>query len=220
MMFHNHEQIGDEMLIRVMQYCDGTLDPEEAALVAQQIAGNAELQALADDLRLGASAAHDVMAVLTNLPVPIALARSTSPAPTGYWTSGKVVSVFRQQVAAAVIGLAVGAAAVGFWSASQHETGLRLAGSSENSELFSAASRAALFSSLSAKPELVNTPFNLPGQTGVQGTISVVRWFDLATGSPCAEFTQTQPVGVVASGIACRRNDGSWDLIALPVDGQ
>lgn len=219
-MSHNYQQIGDEMLTRVMQYCDGTLDPQEAALVAQQIAGNAELQALEDDLRLGASAARDVMAVLTNLPVPIALARSTLPAPTGHRNFGQVVSLFRQQAAAVVIGLVAGAAVIGFWSASQHGAGLRLASSPEDSEFFSAASRAALFSSLSAKPALVNTPFNLPGQTGARGTMSVVRWFDLATGASCAEFTQTQPVGVVASGIACQRNDGSWDLIALPADGQ
>lgn len=219
-MSDNHKQIGDEMLTRVMQYCDGTLDPKEAALVAQQIANDAELQALADDLRLGASAVRDVMAVLTNLPVPIALARSTSPAPTAHRTFGKVTSLLRHQAAAAVVGLVVGAAAIGFWSASQHEAGLRLASSPEERELFSAASRAALLSSLSAKPELVNTPFNLPGQTGAQGTISVVRWFDLATGASCAEFAQIQPVGIVASGIACQRTDGSWDLIALPADGK
>lgn len=211
------QQIGEEMLTRVMQYCDGALDAHDAEGVAREIAASTSLQALAADLKLGANAAREVMGPLVNQPVPIALARSIVAAPAAPGR-GVFHRVIRSQIAAILVGLLIGAAVMGLWSTANRQEGLRLAGSSiqENDTLFSSEFRAALLSALRAQPALAKRSFALPDQAGAQGTVSVIKWFDLSTGTTCAEFTQEQPSGIVASGIACQRSDGGWELIALP----
>ena len=224
-MSQNHEQIGDGMLTRIMQYCDGTLDPREAAILAQEIAADPTLQALADDLALGADAARNALAPLTNQPVPLSLARTIINARSGASQPSlqrTLKSALRGRVAAAIFGLAVGAASIGLWLSNDQPDGLRLASSDNqaDSAANSDAFRAALLSALNAQPDLAKRAYSLPDQAAGQGSISVIRRFNLASGTSCAEFMQEQPATVTASGIACRRADGGWEVISLAAPAQ
>lgn len=236
-MSQNNEQIGEGMLTRIMQYCDGTLDPQAAAIVAREIAADPTLQALADDLTLGADAARDAFAPLANQPVPLALARniidsrSTSPQ-RSFQRSFR--AVLHGRVAAAILGLVLGAASIGLWLSNAEPEGLRLAGVGSQSDgaAPSDAFRAALLTVLNAQPDLATRSYALPdqaadqtagqsaGQSAGQGSVSVIRWFQLASGISCAEFTQEQPAATAASGIACHRADGGWEVISFAAPPQ
>jgi hypothetical protein len=215
-MSENPQPIGEEMLTRVMQYCDGVLDEHETEIVAREIAADPALQVLARDLALGASAACEALAPVINQPVPLALARSITSARS---TSPRPYDrpAFRQ-VAAAVVGLLIGAAAIGLWPAPESEEGLRLAGSNRqiDGQFNSSAFRSALGSVLGAKPALVSRSFALEDPAMGQGSVSVIRWFELASGTACAEFRLDQPTELLASGVACQLSDGGWEMITLP----
>lgn len=215
-MSENPQLIGEEMLTRVMQYCDGVLDERETEIVARQIAADPALQVLAKDLTEGASAAREALAPVINQPVPLALARSimsarsTNPRPYDK-------PMFRQ-VAAALVGLVIGAAAIGLWSAPESNDELRLAGADRQVEdqFNSSAFRSALVSVLGAKPALTSRSFALGDAVVGQGSVSVIRWFELASGAACAEFRLDQPTELLASGVACRLKNGGWELMTLP----
>ncbi|MBI2254045.1 MAG: hypothetical protein HYU58_05455 [Proteobacteria bacterium] len=211
-MAEQSQQIGDEMMIRVMQYCDGALPSDQADQVARQIAADPALQTLADDLKAGAQVARDTMSVFERQPVPLALARAvTAPAkaPAGQpW--------YRGQVAAAILGLVIGAGALGIWSARQDANGMRLAGAVAVDEAAAPTGfRIALLSALEAEPALTSHSYVMPDQGDEQGQVSVLRWFDLATGARCAEFNQAESGHVLAGGLACRNADG-WEIVTIP----
>jgi hypothetical protein len=221
-MTEQRQPIGEEMITKVMQYCDGTLGKEEADKVARQIAADPALQELADDLTGGARIARQSMAIMDNQPVPLTLARaisgggiaarSTSPSP-----------FFRNQIAAALVGLLLGGAAMGIWSSAQQEEGLRLAGaklpSAETGNAAPAVTdsfRAALLAALNAGPEAHTQSYRIVNQAGSQDEIRVVDWFQLAAGTSCAEFQRAQDGSATSNGVACRRRDGGWEMILLP----
>ena len=216
-MSENPQPIGEEMLTRVMQYCDGVLDERETEIVARQIAASPALQVLAKDLTNGASAAREALAPVINQPVPLALARSIASARS---TNPRPYDkpMFRQ-AAAALVGLVIGAAAIGLWSTPEGNEGLRLASADHqiDDQLDSSAFRSALVSMLSAKPALTSRSFALGDAAMGQGSVSVIRWFELASGTACAEFRLDQPTELLASGVACRLKDGGWELMMLPV---
>jgi len=206
------QQIGDDMMIRVMQYCDGVLPPAEAAEVAREIAADPALQALANDLTAGAQAARDTMAVFDHQPVPLALARAVASAPKAPATQ----PWYRSQVAAAVMGLVVGAGVLGIWSAREETDGMRLAGATQTDEAMAPTGfRIALLSGLEAGPALTTHSYVMADQGDVPGEVSVLRWFDLASGAPCAEFKQVESGHVLAGGLACRNADG-WEIVTIP----
>jgi hypothetical protein len=215
-MSENPQPIGEEMLTRVMQYCDGVLDARETEIVAREIAADPALQTLARDLTLGANAAREALAPLINQPVPLAMARSIANARS---TTPRAFDkpLFRQ-AAAALVGLLIGAAAMGLWSAPESQEGLRLAGADPqiDGQFSSSAFRSALVSVLGAKPSLNARTFSFEDPAMGQGSVSVIRWFELASGSDCAEFRLDQPTALLASGIACRLKDGGWELMTLP----
>ena len=223
------QPIGEEMIIRVMQYCDGKLPAEEAELVARQIAADPDLQALAEDFRISAEAARDTMAAFDNRPVPFAMARAIATAPqTGARSTSPRPSFRHSQIAAALFGLFLGAGILGIWSASQPaEDGLRLAGAKSGGDdmgeealaadaAHAAAFRTALLSALNAGPEAPVRAVEFGDQTSGQGQVKVLNWFKLASGTPCAEFEQAENGTPTGSGVACRREDGGWEVIVLP----
>jgi hypothetical protein len=211
-MTEQSQQIGDDMMIRVMQYCDGVLPPAEAERVAREIAADPALQALANDLTAGAQVARDTMAAFERQPVPLALARAVANAPK----APAAQPWYRSQIAAAVMGLVVGAGALGIWSAREETGGMRLAGVAQTDEAMSPTGfRVALLSGLEAGPALTTHSYVMRDQGNVQGEVSVLRWFDLASGASCAEFNQIEAEHVLAGGIACRNADG-WEIVTIP----
>ena len=80
-MNQNSDKIGDEMMERVMQYCDGALPPDEMARMRADIAADPALQALAADLTRGAGLAREALSGIINDPVPLHLARTIITAP-------------------------------------------------------------------------------------------------------------------------------------------
>jgi surface antigen len=211
-MTEQSQQIGDDMMIRVMQYCDGALPPAEAEQVAREIAADPSLQTLANDLKRGAETARDAMAVIERQPVPFALARAVA----GAANAPAAQPWYRGQVAAAAIGLLVGAGVLGIWSASHETDGMRLAGAKPTDEAMAPNGfRVALLSALEAGPALTTHSYVLADQGNVQGEVSVLRWFDLATGATCAEFNQVESARVLAGGLACRNADG-WEIVTIP----
>lgn len=211
-MTEQSQQIGDDMMIRVMQYCDGVLPPAEADAVAREIAADPALQALAQDLTAGGRAAHDTMAVFERQPVPLALARAVATAPQ----APAAQPWYRSQIAAALIGLVVGAGVLGIWSARDQADGMRLAGAQQNDEAMSPTGfRVALLSGLEAGPALTTHSYVMTDQGNARGEVSVLRWFDLASGASCAEFNQVQAGQVLAGGLACRKADG-WEIVTIP----
>ena len=223
------QPIGEEMIIRVMQYCDGTLPADEAEIVARQIAADPDLQALAEDFRTSADAARDTMAAFDNRPVPFAMARAIATAPQAEARSTSPrPSFFHSQVAAAMFGLFLGAGILGIWSVSQPaEQGLRLAGAKSGGDdmgeealaadaAHAAAFRTALLSALNAGPDAPARAVEFGDQTSGQGQVKVLNWFKLASGTPCAEFEQAENGAATGGGVACRRKDGGWEVIVLP----
>nr|WP_298689606.1 hypothetical protein [uncultured Dongia sp.] len=215
-MSENPQPIGEEMLTRVMQYCDGVLDARETEIVAHEIAADPALQILARDLTLGATAAREALAPLINQPVPLAMARRITSARST--TPRFYDKPLYRQAAAALVGLFIGAAAMGLWSAPEQKDGLRLAGADDqiDGQFGSSAFRSALISVLSAKPDITSRAFALGEPSMGQGSVSVIRWFELASGTDCAEFRLDQPTDLLASGVACQLKDGGWELMTLP----
>jgi hypothetical protein len=211
-MTEQSQQIGDDMMIRVMQYCDGVLPPAEADEVARAIAADPALQTLANDLTAGAQIARDTMAAFERQPVPLALARAVATAP-------KLPTAqpwYRSQIAAAVMGLVVGAGALGIWSAHDETDGMRLAGATPADEAMAPTGfRVALLSALEAGPALTTHSYIMADQGNVQGEVSVLRWFELASGASCAEFNQVESGNMLAGGLACRNADG-WEIVTIP----
>lgn len=211
----NSDKIGDEMIERVMQYCDGMLAPDEMARMQAEIAADPALQALAADLTRGASRAREAISGIINDPVPLHLARTIISAPEplnirrSSWTS------LPRQAAAVVIGLLIGGGTMGLWSSQEAaDQGLRLAGINSESETYSPAFKATL-------ADLLGTPGALRSQSyavensaaGNQASITMVAWFKLTDGSTCAEFRQDVPAATPGSGVACQRPNGAWDVM-------
>lgn len=211
-MTEQSQQIGDDMMIRVMQYCDGVLPPVEADKVAREIAADPALQTLANDLKRGGEAARETLAVIERQPVPLALARAVAGAAKAPATQ----PWYRGQVAAALVGLFVGAGVLGMWSAAHEADGMRLAGANSTDESMAPEGfRVALLSALEAGPALTTHSYVMADQGNAQGEVSVLRWFDLATGASCAEFNQVESTHVLAGGVACRNADG-WEIVTIP----
>jgi hypothetical protein len=85
--------------------------------------------------------------------------------------------------------------------------GLRLAGT----EPVAANTEAVWMPALTAALQKDPAPAKVAMENG--GSIAVARWFDTEAGLHCAEFTITES-GAVRGGIACRKPDGGWDVIA------
>ena len=216
-MTEQHQEIGDDMMVKVMQYCDGTLSPQEAADVARAIESDPALQALAADFAAGADLAKETMGVLDNAPVPFALARSIV-APAASPQRGIVREFLHGRVAAAVLGIALGAAGLGMLSSlNQRDEGLRLAGAeAPHEDGLSNEFRGALFAALQAKPALTAHSYVLVDEGSMkEGQVTVLRWFDLATGASCAEFSQQEAGQAIAGGVACQGKQG-WEIVAVP----
>jgi hypothetical protein len=154
------------------------------------------------------------------------LARAIATAPAAEMRPSSPRPFFRSQLAAALLGLLLGAGILGIWSASQHEEGLRLAGvksdggspegNADADVINSSAFRSALHSALSAGPSAPTQPFAVDDQTSGQAQVTVVSWFNLAAGTSCAEFKLMQSGAADSNGLACRRDDGGWEIMALP----
>ncbi|WP_374655535.1 hypothetical protein [Dongia sp.] len=222
-MTESRQSIGEEMIIRVMQYCDGALDASEAEAMAREIAADPALQELANDFAASARAARDTMAVFGDQPIPLALARTVASASRPEARSTSPAPALRRQVAAALIGAILGAGILGIWSAGRQDEGLRLAGTknvgtdtSADGAMSSTAFRSTLFMALNAGPQAHTRSFKIADQSTGGGELSVIRWFELAAGTSCAEFQYVEDEAATGSGIACRREDGGWDVIALP----
>ncbi|WP_374384151.1 hypothetical protein [Dongia sp.] len=210
------QEIGDDMMVKVMQYCDGTLSPQDAADVARAIEADPALQALAADFAAGADLAKQTMGVLDKQPVPFALARSiVAPATTPQ--RGIVREFLHGRLAAAIMGIAVGAAALGMLSSfDRSDDGMRLAGAeAPHDDGFSNEFRGALFAALQAKPALTAHSYVLVDEGNMEGRVSVLRWFDLASGATCAEFNQEEAGQVLAGGVACQSKQG-WEIVTVP----
>jgi hypothetical protein len=213
----NSERTGDDMIERVMQYCDGTLAPAEKAEVAAEIAASPELQKLAADLSRGATLAREAMSGIINDPVPLHLARAITQAPEPMRNQparrAGLLSFIPREAAAAMVGLLIGGAAIGLWSAAPNsDGGLRLAGLPE-SGTYSPAFKAALADLLASPGDARTQKYVVDPATGNEAEISVVAWFKLSDGSDCAEFRQDVPASGETSGLACRRATGAWDVM-------
>ncbi|WP_374371146.1 hypothetical protein [Dongia sp.] len=213
----NSEQIGDDMIERVMQYCDGKLKPAEMAQVAAEIAANPDLQKLAADLTRGASLAREAFSGIINDPVPLHLARAITQAPEPAQERPNrkpgVISSMPRQVAAALIGLLIGGAVIGLWSSRQDSNdGLRLAGLPEAGS-YSPEFKAALADLLTTPGSARTQKYVVDPASGNEAEISVVTWFKLSDGSTCAEFRQDAPTASPAHGLACQRDTGAWDIM-------
>lgn len=218
-MNQNSDKIGDEMMERVMQYCDGTLPPDEMARMRAEIAADPALQTLAADLIRGAGLAREAFSGIINDPVPLHLARTiiTAPDPAAdrrpFWNS------IPRQAAAIVIGLLIGSAAMGLWSARQTEDhGLRLAGINSENETYSPAFKATLADLLGTPGELRSLSYTPDSAAGNEAAITMVSWFKLTDGSTCAEFRQDIAETTPTSGVACQRQNGAWDVMMRASD--
>jgi hypothetical protein len=199
----------EERMNQIMQYCDGVLPAREAMLVAEEIARDPEAARLAAELSAGAGAARMAWASLDADPVPFEIARRVTqaarkPAPAA--TAG--MRADWRMAASFVAGIALGM--LGLLLTQHHDDrGLRLAGANDNPATATGQPWApALMHALSKDPELASVAFG-----GTTGAISIARWFDTATGLRCAEFVATTAGAPKSGGIACRKSDGSWDVI-------
>lgn len=213
----NSEQIGDDMIERVMQYCDGKLKPAEMAEVAAEIAANPDLQKLAADLTRGATLAREAFSGIINDPVPLHLARAITQAPDPAQQQPDrklgITYFMPRQVAAVLVGLLIGGAAIGLWSSRQNsDDGLRLAGLPEAGG-YSSEFKAALANLLDTPGSTRTQKYVADPASGNEAEISVVAWFQLSDGSTCAEFRQDAPASSRAHGLACQRENGAWDIM-------
>lgn len=211
----NNDKIGDEMIERVMQYCDGMLAPEDTARMRAEIAADPALQALAADLTRGASRAREALSGIINDPVPLQLARTIVAAPEPGNLPWFSRSSLPRQAAAIVIGLLIGGTAMGLWSSEKNaDHGLRLAGINSDSESYSPAFKATLADLLGTPGALRSQSYALEDSAaGNQAAITMVAWFKLTDGSTCAEFRQDFPAAAPGSGVACQRPNGAWDVM-------
>ncbi|MES1152553.1 MAG: hypothetical protein ABUL54_11690 [Dongia sp.] len=187
-------------MIRIMQYRDGRLTPQEAEAVAAEIAGDPNAAALAAAFADGDAAARAAWSELESGPVPLALARHVTEAARAHAPARPLLSGWRA-AAAVVVALGLGVAATLLM---QRDHGLRLAGiESSDADL---AWKPALVSALGQDPALAAVGF----EDG-KASVAITRWFDTGTAMRCAEYTISGDA--VKGGIACRRRDGGWDVI-------
>jgi anti-sigma factor RsiW len=186
-------------LIRIMRYRDGRLSPAEADAVAAEIAADPAAAAIVADYAEGDAAARAAWAELESGPVPLALARRVTEAARARPAAMPMLTGWRA-AAAVVVCLALGIAATALMRGD--DQGLRLAGA----ETAGPAWKSALIAALSQDPALARVAF----QEG-RGEVAIARWFDSASAMHCAEYTVSGDAR--GGGIACRRNDGGWDVI-------
>ena len=220
---HDNDEIDDgtlgaaeeERMIRIMQYCDGTLSAREAALVADEIARDPEAARLAAELSSGAEMARSAWGDVDSSPVPFALARRVTQSArqpvrsrTRFNLDWRVAASFAAGIALGMLGLLL----------SQHDdAGLRLAGVDRSTNTTSSAQSSdpswqpALMTALAKDPEKTQIAFG--GASGTENAVRVARWFDTATGLHCAEFAKTMGDHPATGGIACKKPDGGWDVI-------
>jgi hypothetical protein len=213
----NGDAAEDARMTRIMQYCDRTLSPREAAEVAAEIARDPEAARLAAQISAGATAAQSAWAELAAGPVPLDLARKVTqaarapargnmhPTTTADW----------RMAAALLVGLALGALGLMLLQRGSDQ-GLRLAGlEPQPGAKAEQVWMPALLTALQKEPEHARVAFSTTG--GAAGAIAVTRWFDTANGMPngmhCAEFVTSMPGTTDTGGVACRKRDGGWDLI-------
>lgn len=221
-MTSNEQQIGDDVIERIMQYCDGTLSPGEAARVAREIGADPKLQQLADDLARGSNLARETMSGLMKDPVPLQLARAIATAPDPAAPSPQRPWFVTMREAAAVLaGVLIGAAAIGFYqSGEQQEAGLRLASLPETMEnqaagsVTSAAMKSSLMALLQTPGQLRTLSYKDSTELNKIATISLVSWFQMSDGSDCAEFRVQNDSSDASYGFACQRG-GRWDVVML-----
>lgn len=212
------QQIGDEMIERIMRYCDGTLPPDEAARVADEIAADPLLQQLAQDLTTGANLARETMSGLMNDPVPLHLARTIVEAPEPLQSHSRHHRWFSaREAAAAMVGLLLGGAAIGLlaqWPG--QDAGLRLASLPEASgtDIQSGAMKSALMGLLQTPGEIRTQSYQDSDHLNQIASVSLVSWFQMADGSDCAEFHVRRGQSDRTAGFACQR-DGRWDIVML-----
>jgi len=201
----------EERMIRIMQYCDGVLPAREAMRVAEEITRDPEAARLAAELTAGAKAAELAWGDLNASPVPLELARRvTQAARNPAQGAGRARADWRM-AASFVAGIGLGVLGL---LASQHhdDQGLRLAGATDGPGSASGQPWApALIHALSKDPALSSVAFG--GTAGAEDMISVTRWFDTSTGLHCAEFIKAIAGASQPGGIACKKADGSWDVI-------
>jgi len=203
----------EKRMIRLMQYCDGTLSAREAALVAEEIARDPEAARLAAELSSGADTARTAWGSVDSAPVPFDLARRVTQSArqpvrgaTGFNLDWRVAASFVAGIALGMLGLLL----------SQHDdAGLRLAGVDRSTTTMEQTSdpswQPALMTALAKDPETAQVAFG--GASGTENTVRIARWFDTATGLHCAEFANTKGDRPATGGIACKKPDGGWDVI-------
>lgn len=206
----------EERMIRIMQYCDGVLPAREAALVAEEIARDPEAARLAAEMSAGANAARIAWGSADSGPVPFDLARRVTQSARGPAHQARSITADWRMAAALVVGIALGMLGL---LVAQHggESGLRLAGVDNAADGVQASDTSwqpALISALAKDPETARVTFSAP--SGGENAVSVARWFDTATGLRCAEFAKSTADKVTAGGVACRKDDGGWDIIEQP----
>ena len=216
---HNEKEDGtdaaeEERMIRIMQYCDGVLPAREAALVAEEIARDPQAARLASEMSIGAEAARAAWNKFDSGPVPFELARRVAQSARAPMPATSRPAAADWRIAASlVVGVALGMLGLILM---QHggDQGLRLAGSERvaatTAESADASWQPALMTALAKDPETTSVSF---GASGTENTVKVARWFDTATGMRCAEFAKSTSGTVNAGGIACKKPDGSWDVI-------
>lgn len=206
----------EERVIRIMQYCDGVLPAREAARVAEEIARDPEAARLAAEMSAGAEAARLAWGSIGSGPVPFDLAQQVKRSARGPVSQTRSVAADWRMAAALVVGAALGMLGL---LVAQHgpESGLRLAGidkAPNGTEVSDTSWQPGLISVLAKDPETARVTFS--GPSGSDTTVSVARWFDTAAGLRCAEFATSTAEKVTAGGVACRKADGGWDVIAQP----
>ena len=192
----------EAQMIRIMNYRDGRLSPQEAAAVAAEIAADPTAAELAEAFAVGDDAARAAWADLESGPVPLALARRVTEAARTAPVAKPMLSGWRA-AAAVVIALGLGVAATALM---QRDHGLRLAGI-ETAGGADPAWKPALVNALGQDPALANVAFK-----DGKASLGITRWFDTGTAMRCAEYTISGEASTTG-GIACRRHDGGWDVI-------
>jgi anti-sigma factor RsiW len=190
-------------MIRVMNFRDGRLSPEEAAAVAAEIASDPVAADFAEAFAVGDAAARAAWAHLESGPVPLTIARRVTEAARTQPIKAPAPKFSGWRAAAAVvIALGLGAAATALV---QRDHGLHLAGLDTAGA--DAAWKPALVSALGQDPTLAEVAFK-----DGKASLAITRWFDTGTAMRCAEY-KISGEAATAGGIACRRNDGGWDVI-------
>jgi anti-sigma factor RsiW len=191
----------EAQMIRIMNYRDGRLSPQEAAAVAAEIASDPAAAELAEAFAVGDAAARSAWADLESGPVPLGLARRVTEAARARPVAAPMLSGWRA-AAAVVVALCLGVAATALM---QRDHGLRLAGLDTAGA--DAAWKPALVTALGQDPALAEIAFK-----DGKANLAITRWFDTGSAMRCAEY-RISGDAASAGGIACRRHDGGWDVI-------